>query len=73
VCPRSPANSVTRVLRLGVRPENSVRGLQGERRVSVTVIFGSRLTDFGARAVLSGWKAAIVAAQSGADKRRKCL
>jgi hypothetical protein len=24
-------------------------------------------------AVLSGWKASIVAAQSGADKKRKCL
>jgi len=47
-----------------VRPENSVRGLQGDgcqRVLSAT----NQMAD-------SGWKASI-AAQSGADKRRKCL
>ena len=41
--------------------------------MSADVISGNRLTGFGAKAVLPGWKASIVAAKSMADKRRKCL
>jgi len=51
-----------------VRPEDSVRGLQSECRVTCD----NQMTDSGTEAVLSGWKASM-AAKSMADKSRKCL
>ena len=47
-----------------VRPENSVRGLPGECRVSAGVICDNQMTDSGAKAILFGWKASSVAAKS---------
>jgi len=65
-----------------VRPENSIRGLRGEQRVSAAVISGNRLTDSEAKAKRSEAVSASPlglylfpgrCAKSGADKRRKCL
>jgi len=49
-----------------VRPENSVRGLRGDGRVSAGVISGNQMT-------YSGATASVVAGKCLADKRRKCL
>ena len=51
---------------LAVRPENSVRGLRGEGRVSAGMISGNQMTG-------SVAKASIASVKCLADKRRKCL